>query len=115
MRRSGREIAKRKQPVLVGVWIEFGLHFGVRRILAPLKKIIDGPLRPIAIPDDERELFLGELFLHGFKGARRRLADDTFRGEITADRPAHEVMGARIADVLDNGWVYVAQINKTLG
>jgi hypothetical protein len=24
-------------------------------IFAPLKKIIDSPLRPIAIPDDERE------------------------------------------------------------
>ena len=101
--------------MLIGAWIKFGLHFGVSWVFAPLKKIIDSPLRAIAIPDNEREVFLGELPLHGFKGLCRGLAEDTLWREITANGSTDEVMGSCIADVLHNRRIDIAQIDKAFG
>jgi hypothetical protein len=97
------------------VWVEFGLHFGVLWIFAPLKKIVNSPLRPVAIPDDERKLFLGQLPLNGFKGLRRGLAEDTLGSEVAPYRSTHEVMGSCIANVLNNCRINITQINETPG
>ena len=112
---KSRKCICREQLFLIGVWVEFGLHFGVRWFFAPLKKIIDSPLRPIAIPDEERELSLCQLSLHGLKGLCRGLAEDTLGGKISPYRPTHEVMASRIANVLNNSRIYIAQINETFG
>ena len=79
------------------------------------QEIIDRPLRPVAIPDDQRELFLGQLPLHGRKALCRRYAEDAFGGEIAPDRPADEVVRSGIANVLHDRRIDIAQIDEALG
>src|SRR5205814_9284954 len=84
-----------------------------RRIPAPRKKIRDGALRPVAIPDDQRELFLAQFFLHARQRIGGGYAEDAFGGEIALDRPADKVVRTGIADVLHDRRIDVAQIDET--
>src|SRR5262245_8393994 len=82
-------------------------------MFAPLSKIINSPLRPVTVPDNQRQLLLSQQFLHCCKSISGRPAEDALGGAIAAYWSADKVVRSRIADVLNDCGIDIAQINET--
>ncbi len=68
--------------------------------------------RAVAVVDFERQVFLGEIGLHQFERVGCLAAQDAFAGSVAGERVAGEIVGGRIAHVLRDAGVDVAQIDK---
>jgi hypothetical protein len=71
--------------------------------------------RPIAIEHLQRQVLPGEFLLNALQSQPHIALHHAFGGAIALDRPAHEIVHAGIADVLDNRGIDVAQIDEIAG
>ena len=81
-------------------------------VIHPFRHGAHGARRPIAIINLEREPRGRKLRLHALERGRDIPPENAFRGFIAGQRPADEIVGAGIPNLLRDGRVDVAQINE---
>ena len=73
------------------------------------------PRRPVTIEHLQRQFLPRKFLLHGPEAKPHVPLDHAFHRAIARNRPAHEIVYAGVADVLDDGWIDVAQEREVAG
>src|ERR1700720_1311718 len=112
MGRAHRDVAERKQLGLLEPGKEALGRARAAAVVRPLRHGAHGARRAIAVEDLEPEPRGREVGLHLLERQRRVAPQHALGGAVTGQRTADEVVGARVADVLGDRGIDVAQINE---
>jgi hypothetical protein len=82
-------------------------------VIGPLQHGAHGALGTIAIIDLEPEAIGGEVGLHALERQRHVAPQNAFGGVVAGQRPADEVVEARVAHVLGDARIDIAEIGQT--
>ena len=107
-----RDIAETEQVSLVHLRVVAALRRRFPAVLRPGIHVIDRALRAIAIVDLQRQALRFQLGLHALQRMADRAGDDAFRRLVAFEDMTGEVVGGRIADVLDDARVDAAQVDE---
>src|SRR5690606_11723710 len=110
---AGDVAAREEAPLGLG-GVEGELHRLVRPG-GPPGEVVHGPLRAVAVVDLEGEPVALDLGLHRRQRARRPRREDALRRLVPVYRRADEVVGRRVAHLLDDGRRHVAEVDEPVG
>jgi hypothetical protein len=109
------DIAEPKQVFLAERRIIPPLGGRLPAVLRPNDHVVHRASRPVAIEHFQGQPLRQKRLLDAFQRQSHLPLDHAFGRLITGERPADEIIRSGIADVLDDGWINVAQIDKTAG
>ena len=107
-----RDVAQRAQPCPLHARMVTGIERS-RRADHPLKKCSGRTRRSVAVVDLETQALRPQIGLHSLQHLGDGGLQDAFSSLIAGNRPSDEVIGARIAHILEDLWGDIAQVNKT--
>src|SRR5437667_1496517 len=100
MRRYRCNVTFAEQSRFIDRWIVLGFAALIRRIPRPSDEILDGSDRPVAVVDDQLQPERCQVSLYLSQPLRRFPAQPTLAALITRYRPADEIVGGGVANVL---------------
>ncbi len=81
----------------------------------PHHHIVHGARRPVAIQHLQRQFLWRELLLHALQRQSDIALHHAFASAVTGERPANKIIRPRVADILNDGRIDVAQGHKASG
>src|SRR5262245_26854645 len=112
MSRLRRDISEREQIPLVHCRIEAARILVVVGIMSPGCHSAYGARRSVAVVNRQTQTFAREVGLHALERFSCLSAQDTFGGAIAREEAAGEVIARCVSDILMDGWIHIAQIDK---
>src|SRR3982074_3458932 len=112
MRRARCNVAACKQAALAQFGKKSVVDVAGMAISRPLRHRAHRSLRPITVIDFEPETGLREIRLDPLQRCRNIAPENALGNGIAGKRSPDEVVGARVTDVLNDGWVDITKIYK---
>src|SRR4051794_23729502 len=115
MLRAACDVAEAEQLGLGNFGIVAALGGRLVAVLRPPDHVERGPRRPVAVEHLQREILRRQFLLDRLQPQPNLPLHHALAGAVAGERTADEIVRGGVADVLDDGWVDVAQIDESAG